>query len=217
MRNIIIQGSVGLSKSIDEKERLSLLGNLQNKTIIYNGSDINSSTLINFAKQKAQELCQGQEIYPYTTLQTSPENIICAENNDLTIDLTAWPTYENKTIIVKNGNVILQGGMQENSPSLDLFIDKWLMYLPPDPFTMQTFNDQWFPDTTNMISSWLYLKGNFIINGLILWWMTWFNHKLHIEGKVTTLNTPLEPNSGRTSQIETMFGWPAYDTFINLQ
>jgi hypothetical protein len=39
------------------------LGNLQNKTLIYNGGEINSSTLINFAKQKAQTLCQGKEKY----------------------------------------------------------------------------------------------------------------------------------------------------------
>ncbi len=68
MRNLIIQGSVGLSKSLDEKERVSLLGNLQNKTIIYNESNINSSIVINFAKQKAQELCQGQNPYTNTTL-----------------------------------------------------------------------------------------------------------------------------------------------------
>lgn len=68
MRNIIIKGSVGLPKSIDEKERTSFLGNLKQQTIIYNGSDINSSTIINFAKEKSQELCQGQELYTSTTL-----------------------------------------------------------------------------------------------------------------------------------------------------
>lgn len=124
LRNLIIEGSVGLSKSIDEAERLSLLGNFQNKTVIYNGSDINSSTLINFAKQKAQELCQGKDPYTNLTLQPSPENIICIQNQNLTIDLTAGENYNNKTIIVKSGNVILQGGMQENSPALDLFLDR---------------------------------------------------------------------------------------------
>ncbi len=213
MRNLIIQWSVGLSKSIDEKERISLLGNFQNKTVIYNGSDINSSTVINFAKQKAQELCQGKEInLPIST----DETILCYENTDLNIDLTQPTTYENKTIIVKSGNVILQGGMQEISPSLDLFIDKGILYLP-DPFTTrQTFNEQWFPETSGVIA-WLYLKGNFIINGLILWWTTGFNHKLHLQGKITTLNTPLTPNPGRTWQIENMFGWSLYDNFINLQ
>jgi hypothetical protein len=150
MRNLFIQWSVGLSKSIDEKERLSLLGNLQNKTVIYNGSDINSSTLINFAKQKAQSLCQGKDLnLPLST----DEGILCYENTNITIDLTQPATYGNKTLIIKSGNVILQGGMQENSPSLDLFIDRWLLYLPPDPITIQTFNNQWFPDM-NGVNSW---------------------------------------------------------------
>jgi hypothetical protein len=216
MRNLIIQWSVGLSKSINIDERSSLLGNFENKTVIYNGSDVNSSTVINFARQKAQQLCQGKEInLPISTNET----ILCYENIWLTIDLAQTTTYENKTIIVKSGSVILSDGMQENSPSLDIFIDKGILYLPQDPFTQQTFNDQWFPDNP-WITSWLYLKGNFLINGLILWWTpgweTWFDHKLHLKGKLTTLNTPLQPNSGRINQINALLGvW--YDGFINLQ
>ena len=214
MRNIIIQWSVGLSKAMDEAERLSLLGNFQNKTVIYNGSDINSSTLINFAKQKTQQLCQGKEINP--DILSTNETILCYENIWLTIDLTQPTTYQNKTIIIKSGNVNLLGGMQESSPSLDLFIDRWILYLP-NTITSQTFNDQWFPSSSWAIA-WLYLKWNFIINGLMIWTgNTWFNHKLHLQGKLTTLNTPLEPNAGRTGQIENMFGSAIYNNFINLQ
>jgi hypothetical protein len=122
MRRLIIEGSVGLSKSMDAKERIFLLGNFQNKTVIYNGSDINSSTVINFAKQKAQELCQGKQknILP---LSMNTENVACYENTDLTINL-ASNEYANKTIIIKNGNVHLQNSMTENSSAIDLFIDK---------------------------------------------------------------------------------------------
>jgi hypothetical protein len=130
--------------------------------------------------------------------------------------LTQPTTYQNKTIIIKSGNVNLVSGMQENSPSLDLFIDRWILYLP-DTITSQAFNDQWFPSTSWVIA-WLYLKWNFIINGLIIGeGNTWFNHKLHLQGKLTTLNTPLEPNAGRTGQIENMFGNAIYNDFINLQ
>ena len=221
MRNLIIQWSVWLSKSINEAERLSLLGNFQNKTVIYNGSDINSSTLINFAKQKAQTLCQGKTLYTDHTLSSSSENTICIQNHDMNINLSDTSTYENKTIIVKSGNVILKNSMQENSPALDLFVDKWVVYLT-ESFSPQTFNDQWFPSNTNPINSWLYLKGNFIINGLMIGWTpgfeTWFNHKVHIQWKITLLNTPLEPNTGRISQIENIFWWSTiYDNFINLQ
>ena len=219
MRNLIIQWSVGLSKIMDEKERTSFLGNFSEKTVIYNGSDINSSTLINFAKQKAQEMCQGQELYTNTLLGSSQENIICSQDHDLTINLNDTLTYENKTIIVKSGNVLLKNGMEENFPPLNLFIDKWLLYLP-EPIVQQEFDEQGFP-VSSWVIAWLYLKGNFIINGLIVWgtpWFeTWFNHKLHIQGKITTLNTPVQPNPGRITQIETMFGWPTYDNFINLQ
>lgn len=218
MRNIIIQGSVGLSKSMDVTERFSLLGNLQNQTLIYNASNINSSTLINLGKQKAQELCQGKEKYtPNFTkiLWAYSESIICIENTDVKINLDIPSTYENKTIIVKSGNVILQGGMKENDPPLDLFIDKGILYLP-ETITRQSFNDQWFASETNPITSGLYLKGNLIINGLILWSITWFNHKLHFQGKITTLNTPLEPTTERISQITEMLGY-GHENFISLQ
>lgn len=140
MRNLIIQGSVGLSKSINEKERISFLGNLNEKTIIYNGSNINSSTLINVAKSKAQSLCQGQKSYTDATLHFQSENIICVENHDLTIDLAITGNYQNKTIIVKNGDILLTNGMEKDSPSLDIFIDKGSLYLP-DPITSEPFNE----------------------------------------------------------------------------
>lgn len=215
MRNLIIQGSVGLSKSIDEKERISFLGNLNEKTVIYNGSDINSSTVINFAKQKAQSLCQGQEPYPYNNLQAGrQENIICVENSDLTIDLSTT-SYQNKTIVVRNGDILLTNGMEKSSPSLDIFIDKGSLYLP-DPITPEPFNENWFPETP-WTTSWLYLKGNFIINGLLLWsGITNFNHKLHLQGKIIMLNTPTLATTERIEQIEATL-WAGYDNFINLQ
>jgi hypothetical protein len=179
--------------------------------------------LINFAKQKAQTLCQGKEKYEpdmYSRLWEYQGNIICLENKDLIINLNEEANYTNKTIIVKNANVILEGGMNENSPALNLFVDKWILYLPTS-ITRQTFNSQWFPRTTDTISSWVYLKGNFIINGLIAGWTptnkVWFNHKLHFQGKITMLNTPLEPSAGKISQIENMFWSNTYTNNINLQ
>jgi hypothetical protein len=110
---------------MEEKERISFLGNINEKTVIYNGSDINSSTVINFAKQKAQELCQGKTRENGNfTLTLGTDEIVCAENGNMTIDLESEISYTNRTIIVKNGNVILEGVMRENSPSLDIFIDK---------------------------------------------------------------------------------------------
>lgn len=212
MWNMIIKGSVGLPKSIDEKERMSFLGNLDVQTVIYNGSDINSSTVINFAKQKAQELCQGKEknILPLANADT----IACYENIDINIDL--WSTdYANKTIIVKNGNVTLQGGMDTSSSPLDIFIDKWLLYLP-EPISAIDFDNEGFPGTP-WVNSWLYVKWNFIINGLIVGYgLNPFDHKLHFQWKITMLNTPTTPTQWRIDQIEWLLG-AGYENSINLQ
>jgi len=107
------------------------LGNFQNQTVLYNENNINSSTLINFAKQKAQTLTQGKKPYKdgdkFTNGQVvlnSVENIIYVENENLIIKLANTTTYKNKTIIVKSGNVILEGSMNAGSDSFDLFVDK---------------------------------------------------------------------------------------------
>ncbi len=212
MRNLIIQGSVGLSKSMEESERTSFLENLNEKTVIYNGSDINSSTVINFAKQKAQSLCKWKGKNPDFWLST--DTILCYENYNLTIDL-ASDDYTNKTIIVKSGNVILEGGMQQNSSPLNLFIDKGILYLPAT-ITPTGFTAEGFPGTPST-NFWLYLKGNFIINGLLAGnGLTPFNHKLHLQGKIVMLNTPTRPSPGRQEQIIDLLG-AGYETTINLQ
>ena len=214
MWNLIIQGSLGLSQSLDEKERISFLGNLDEKTVIYSSADINSATVINIAKQKTQQLCQGRELNLPIATST---NILCYENQNLTIDL--WSTdYANKTIIVKSGHVQLQNGMTNTSAPLDLFIDKGNLYLP-SPITATDFNEQGFPESP-WTNSWLYIKGNFIINGLLLggspWSETGFNHKLHLHGKIIMLNTPTLPTPWRIDQINTLL-WIGYTNRINLQ
>jgi hypothetical protein len=215
MRNLIIQGSIWLSKSLSEKERISFLGNLNEKTVIYNGSDINSSTIINTAKQNAESLCKWQEIYTADSLDDRPEDIICVENTDLEIDLETPENYENKTIIVRNGDVLLVGGMVENSPALDLFIDKWSLYLP-DPIAPEMFNEEWFPDAA-WTTKWLYLKWNFIINGIIVGsGISDFWHKLHLQWKIIILNTPTLATTERINQVNRLIG-EEYENFINLQ
>jgi hypothetical protein len=121
---------------------------------------------------------------------------------------------------VKSGNVLLQWGMAGDSPSLDLFIDKWVLILPQDWFTSEGFDEQGFPVNTDIVSSWLYLKGNLIINGLIVPESTAFIHKLHIQWKVTILNSPLIPTAGKKTQIENLLWADTYNIYsgmINLQ
>jgi len=214
MRNLIIQGSVGLSKIMEQSERISFLGNTTKKTIIYNGTDINSSTIINFAKQKAQELCQGKQ---FNQPLSSPGPILCYDT-ETTIDLST-NDYQNKTIIVENANVILQNSMWETSAPLDIFIDKGNLYLDNTATTI-SFNEQGYPGTPTIYNG-MYLKGIFIVNGLLLAWSPWsevqFQHKLHLQGKITMLNTPTLPTQARKDQVEELLWTNIYEPWINLQ
>lgn len=218
MRNMIIQWSVGLSNSVPNSERNVVLGNTNTKTVIYNSNDIQSTTIINRAQKRAQQLCQGKIKNP--DLATTNDSILCYENTNLTIDITQSWTYQNKTIIIKNGNVFLSGGMTKNDPPLNVFIDKWLLYLPTEPWIYQNFDDQWFPATSGKYA-WMYLKGNFIINGIIVWAnMTSFSHKLHLQGKLITLNTPTPASDIRKKQLNNIFpnlsGYIPYITLANV-
>jgi hypothetical protein len=58
MWNILVQGNVALSKSINIYERKAFLGNLERRTVILNGSEINSASIINLAKKNAEKICR---------------------------------------------------------------------------------------------------------------------------------------------------------------
>lgn len=216
MRNMIIQWSVGLSNALPNSERNSILGNTDTKTILYNSNDIQTTTIINSTKKLVQQFCQGKTKNP--DFATTNDSTICYENTDITIDLSQPWQYQNKTICMKNGNIFLSGGMTKDTPPIHLFIDKWLLYLPADPWIYQLFDEQWFPASSGTYT-WMYLKGNIIINGIMIGEnMTGFNHKLHIQGKLITLNTPTQANETRIQQlINILPDNRAYLPYISLQ
>jgi hypothetical protein len=85
---------------------------------------------------------------------------------------------------------------------------------------MQNFDVQWYPDDSAVTNSWLFIRGNIIINGLIIGGSpgseTWFAHKLHLQGKLSSFNAPLAPTTGRITLIENLIG-AQYIPYINLQ
>lgn len=227
MWNILIQGNVVLSKAIDIYERKAFLGNLEKRTILINGADLNSATVMNSAKKNAEILCRGKSYFispTSTTLpsNTSTDNVLCYKNVNLTIDLANdWSYYNNKTIIMKNWNIILARSMKNISPSLDVFIDWGNLYIDSSSFNYENFDNQGFPTIpTNAITSGLLLKGNFVINGLLIGGTpgseSVIPHKLHLQGRIATLNTPTNPADGRKQQILNLFPVD-YTSWISLE
>lgn len=109
---------------MNEQDRTSLLGNPQKKTIIVGTENINNATLINQAKKNMETLCKGKTRLADDYLSPSNDDVLCFNNPKLYIDLSDEALYHDKTIIMRNGNVMLSGSMEDSSSGLDLFIDQ---------------------------------------------------------------------------------------------
>jgi predicted RNA-binding protein with PIN domain len=79
-------------------------------------------------------------------LPNSDDVVLCFEystyqnTNTLTIDLTQINSYKNKTIIVKNANVILTNSMETEDNYLDLFVDNGNVILQNNATNLQWFD-----------------------------------------------------------------------------
>ena len=222
IRNLMVQGSVWLSPSMNEKDIIALLGNPQEKTVIMWTENINNATLINQAKQNMETLCKGKNRSNATSLSASNDDVLCFENTNVNIELDVdEPLYHNKTIIMRSGSIILSGSMEDSSAGLDLLIDQWNLYLKNNPTNMLGFDNQWYVSTSASINSWTLLRGTIIINGLLLagqpWMSTGYSHKLYIQGKISSLNTPFAPTTARIGFVEDVLWTNVYDNRINLQ
>jgi len=230
-RWINIQWNIGLSRSIQKENRETLLWNFEQKIAVINSPNFTASTLINDVKKNTQSICRGRKNYANISIPTGlSDNILCltydnySEGNQTTIDLNNnidRLKFLNKTLIIKNWNLVLENSLRDQDGYLDIFIDKGNIYIEKWNINLQNFNEEWYPASTWIVAQGLFLKGNIITNGLLLskeWTeKTWYNHKLYIHGKLNTLNTPLAPSEWRTTQIEDLFNSTIYEDRINLQ
>ena len=221
MRNLMVQWSVGLSQSMTIQDRTSLLGNPQNKTVIVSTENINNATLINQAKQNMEKVCKGKTWSTNTALQASNDSVLCFQNGPLTIDLLTDETlYHDKTIIMEWGNIVLHNSMQSTFDGLDIFIDQGNLYLDNNVSNKQSFDNQWYAGGTPAVNSWILVRGNIIINGLLIWWTpgyeSGYQHKLYIQWKISSLNTPFTPTQTRKDFVTDVL-WAGFDNRVWLQ
>lgn len=154
MRQLIVEGTVGISQSLNQQETAALLGNPENKTVIYATKDISNADIINQALQNTENLCKGKIRLTNTILPASTEEVLCFQNTDLSIDLTADANeYENKTIIMRNGNIILSETMSSSSAPIELFIDQGNLYLNNTMTSMQNFDAQGYTDDAGITNA----------------------------------------------------------------
>lgn len=119
-----------------------------------------------------------------------------------------------KTIIVKKGDIILGEAMGLEDEAINIFIDQGNLYLknPTSTGNLKEFDAFGFPaqhaDDSNSRAN--YLKGNFVINGLIMGigqdnaTPTPLNNKWYINGKIASFNTYGDPSEKRITTLKTI-------------
>ena len=75
-------------------------------------------------------------------------------------------SVKNKAIIVRHGSITLNQGMAVSDAPLDIFIDRGKLQLNLTA-PLLNFNDKGYPGTPS-IAEGIYLKGVFIVNGIVV-------------------------------------------------
>jgi hypothetical protein len=103
---------------------------------------------------------------------------------------------------------------------VNIFIDRWNLLLANNTDDAVGFDKNGYATTTNDVTKWINLKWNFIVNGLVMWANKTtrakesFGHKLFVNWKFASLNTPNYPSLNRTDQVSTLFGTSVNNNWI---
>ena len=192
MMNLGIRGIVGLSSQVLDQKRIE--GNTKQTSLLVSTTE-NISNIINIANKRAESLCRNR----WGNLNPNGD-VICAKNGG-SIDPK---TYAGKTIIIQQGDLTLNDYMETTNQPITILLMTWDIKLP-NTKANQTFLGNGYPKKNGIIKA-NFLKGNFIINGLIQGDSNSNNEiqrKLIVHGKIAsfnTLNTPtkeVKENIGR--------------------
>jgi len=204
-----IKGVVWLTDEVTDLQK-EYYENNQLKSTLLLRTDSSISNIINSTSKNAERLCRGKRV---ESNPTSFGDLTCVKYSTFgTIYLSAsdiaW-----KTLIVQNANVSLTNDFTSSSKPINLFIDGWNLFVNNSSSTLQSFNSYWYLDASGMAKA-HYLKGNFIINGLLLWgsdWTSLFTNRMYIHGKLVSYNTLTLPSDARKETIKSIIGTTDYD------
>ena len=194
MMNLGIRGIVGLSSQVQTTDQNKIENNTRQTSLLVSTTE-NIANIINLANKRAEALCRNK----WGNLNPNGD-VICAKNGG-SIDPK---TYAGKTIIIQQGDLTLNDYMETTNQPITILLMTWDIKLP-NTKANQTFLGNGYPKKNGIIKA-NFLKGNFIINGLIQGDSNSNNEiqrKLIVHGKIAsfnTLNTPtkeVKENIGR--------------------
>ena len=219
-----IRGIIWLSSELSNNSRGSIEGNQAGTSLLLN-TDNSIAGIINLARQRAEELCRNKwDRVPGTEqdLGNRAGQVLCYDGNrDRNSRILKVKGYDKvAALIVKNADVFLLNYQvtQNNAAITNLFIDKGYLFLLDEArnkFDLQKFDQNGY-QTQDASNPWVsygnFLRGNFIVNGLILGiksdaiQFAPIKNKLVIHGKVASYNTYTTPDDNKKQVIKDILG-----------
>lgn len=219
-----IRGIIWLSSELSNNSRGSIEGNQAGTSLLLN-TDNSIAGIVNLARQRAEELCRNKwERVPGTEedLGNRAGQVLCYDGNkDRNSRILKVKGYDKvAALIVKNADVFLLNYQvtQNNAAITNLFIDKGYLFLLDEArnkFDLQKFDQNGY-QTQDASNPWVsygnFLRGNFIVNGLILGiksdaiQFAPIKNKLVIHGKVASYNTYTTPDDNKKQVIKDILG-----------
>ena len=215
-----IRGIIWLSSELSNNSRGSIEGNQAGTSLLLN-TDNSIAGIVNLARQRAEELCRNKwQAVPGAEQDFGNRagQVLCYDGNiDRNSRLLRVNGYDAvAALIVKNADVFLLNYQvtRNNAAITNLFIDKGYLFLLDEARNrsdLQKFDQNGYQtqDTSNpWVSYGNFLRGNFIVNGLILGiksdasQFTPIKNKLVIHGKVASYNTYTTPDDNKKQVIK---------------
>jgi len=190
MMNLGIRGIVGLSSQVLGQKGIE--GNTKQTSLLVSTTE-NISNIINIANKRAESLCRNR----WGNLNPNGD-VICAKNGGL-IDPQE---YAGKTIIIQQGDLTLKNYMETTNQPITILLMTWDIKLP-NTEANQRFLGNGYPNKNGIIKA-NFLKGNFIINGLIQGDSNSNNEiqrKLIVHWKIASFNTLNTPTNEAHTNI----------------
>lgn len=213
-----IRGIIWLSSELSNNSRGSIEGNQAGTSLLLN-TDNSIAGIVNLARQRAEELCRNkwkEVLGSEQDLNNKAWQVLCYDGSkDRNSRILRVNGYDKvAALIVKNADVFLPNYQktQNNAAITNLFIDKGDLFLLDEARSdLQKFDQNGYQtqDTSNpWISYGNFLRGNFIVNGLIIGMKSDarqfapIKNKLVIHGKVASYNTYTTPDDNKKQVIK---------------
>lgn len=202
-QDIGIVGLLWLGSDTLDTNRQHLVGSQQDYTTVFVTNLLGLSDVINDVRARSLSICRWSSLL-YTSFCYIFDTYLYAP---IIVDV-GDPFYQNKPIIVRNRDLVLQGSQTIGDNPLQVFVDNGNVYIDVHTGDLQFVDGSWNLTSGSGVTQGIFLQWYFVINGLLLAWSgspETLDHKVYIRGKLFSLNSIYPASTGSIEFVQTLF------------